>query len=219
MSTPFLKVSLVDRVVEALLDRISQGDIAPGETLRIEALAREFGVSRTPVREAISKLEAQGIVVRRTGYAATVFHPNRREVLEYYEMRMVLEPLAARLAVAQIARETEEELGRLADAMDNFEASNWFVLNRDFHRTLYTAAERPYLLETIDNLIVRSDPYIRMYFKTHDLEETQRGHRHIVGAVVRKDEDALEQAVAEHLRHVAGGILEVIDVDEHDRED
>src|SRR6266850_1333129 len=102
MSTPFLKVSLVDRVVETLHDRIAQGAIVPGETLRIEALAREFGISRTPVREAISKLEAEGIVVRRTGYAATVFTPSRKEVLDYYEMRMVLEPLAARLALPQV---------------------------------------------------------------------------------------------------------------------
>jgi DNA-binding GntR family transcriptional regulator len=218
MSTPFLKVSLVDRVVETLHDRIAQGEIVPGETLRIEALAREFGISRTPVREAISKLEAEGIVVRRTGYAATVFTPSRKEVLEYYEMRMVLEPLAARLAMSQIGKGALKELETLVEAMDNFEASNWFVLNRDFHHMLYTAAERPYLLESIDNLILRSDPYIRMYFKSHDLDETQRGHREILTALGRKDEDALDQAVADHLQHVVTGILEVID-DEHERED
>jgi DNA-binding GntR family transcriptional regulator len=218
MSTPFLKVSLVDRVVETLHDRIAQGEIVPGETLRIEALAREFGISRTPVREAISKLEAEGIVVRRTGYAATVFTPSRKEVLEYYEMRMVLEPLAARLALSQIGKGILKELETLVEAMDNFEASNWFVLNRDFHHMLYTAAERPYLLESIDNLILRSDPYIRMYFKSHDLDETQRGHREILTALGRKDEDALDRAVADHLQHVVTGILEVID-DEHERED
>jgi DNA-binding GntR family transcriptional regulator len=218
MSTPFLKVSLVDRVVDMLHDRIAQGEIVPGETLRIEALAREFGISRTPVREAISKLEAEGIVVRRTGYAATVFTPSRKEVLEYYEMRMVLEPLAARLALSQIGKGILKELETLVEAMDNFEASNWFVLNRDFHHMLYTAAERPYLLESIDNLILRSDPYIRMYFKSHDLDETQRGHREILTALGRKDEDALDRAVADHLQHVVTGILEVID-DEHERED
>jgi DNA-binding GntR family transcriptional regulator len=218
MSTPFLKISLVDRVVETLHDRIAQGEIVPGETLRIEALAREFGISRTPVREAISKLEAEGIVVRRTGYAATVFTPSRKEVLEYYEMRMVLEPLAARLAMLRIGKGVLKELETLVDEMDNFEASNWFVLNRDFHHMLYTAAERPYLLESIDNSILRSDPYIRMYFKSHDLDETQHGHREILTALGRKDEDALDQAVADHLQHVVTGILEVID-DEHERED
>ena len=217
-STWFLKVSLVDRVVETLHDRIAQGLIVPGETLRIEALAREFGVSRTPVREAISKLEAQGVVVRRTGYAATVFAPFRKEVLEYYEMRMVLEPLAARLAAAEVTPNVLKKLETLVDAMDNFEATNWFVLNRDFHHVLYSAVERPYLLESIDNLIVRSDPYIRIYFKGHDLEETQRGHRRILEAVRCGDADELEQAIADHLRHVVTGILEVIDDDEHERE-
>lgn len=218
-STPFLRISLVDRVVETLHDRIAQGEIVPGETLRIEALAREFGISRTPVREAISKLDAQGIVVRRTGYAATVFTPLRKEVLEYYAMRIVLEPLAARLALPQVTADVLKQLETLVDAMDNFEATNWFVLNRDFHHALYTAAERPYLLESIDNLIVRSNPYIRMYFKGHDLEETQRGHRRILDAVKREDADELEQAIADHLQHVVTGILKVIDDDEHERED
>jgi DNA-binding GntR family transcriptional regulator len=217
-STRFLKVSLVDRVVETLHDRIAQGSIVPGETLRIESLAREFGVSRTPVREAISKLEAQGIVVRRTGYAATVFAPLRKEVLEYYEMRMVLEPLAARLALPEVTPAALEKLEALVDAMDDFEASDWFVLNRDFHHELYSAGERLYLLESIDNLIVRSDPYIRIYFEGHDLEETQRGHRRILEAVTRSDADELERAVADHLQHVVTGILEVIDDDERERE-
>jgi DNA-binding GntR family transcriptional regulator len=217
MSTPFLKVSLVDRVVETLHERIAHGEISPGETLRIESLAREFGISRTPVREAISKLEAEGIVVRRTGYAATVFTASRREVLEYYEMRMVLEPLAARLAAPEVKPAALKRLEALVDAMDDFGASNWFVLNRDFHHLLYSAVDRPYLLETIDNLILRSDPYIRMYFKGHDLEETQRGHRRILEAVGNADADAVEQAIADHLQHVVTGILEVIDDDEHER--
>jgi DNA-binding GntR family transcriptional regulator len=219
MSTPFLKVSLVDRVVETLHERIAHGEISPGETLRIESLAREFGISRTPVREAISKLEAEGIVVRRTGYAATVFTASRREVLEYYEMRMVLEPLAARLALPQVSTGVLRELEVLVAAMDDFQATNWFVLNRDFHHGLYKAAERPYLLESIDSLIVRSDPYIRMYFKSHDLEETQRGHRQVLDAVRSKDAAELERAVADHLQHVVDGILEVIDDDAHERED
>jgi DNA-binding GntR family transcriptional regulator len=209
--TPLLKVSLVDQVVETLRDRIADGRINPGDTIRIEALAREFGISRTPVREAISKLEAQGLVVRRTGYAATVFQPQRREVLELYEMRIALEPLAARQALPNVTPELVAELEELVQAMDDFEASNWYTLNRHFHRTLYAASDRPFLVGTIDNLIARADPYIRIYFKTHDLEQTQRGHRAILSSVQRDDEHALGQAVSDHLAHVVAGILELIE--------
>jgi DNA-binding GntR family transcriptional regulator len=211
---PLEKVSLVDRIVDVLRDRIAMGEIRPGETLRIEALAREFEVSRTPVREAISALEAHGLVVRRTGHAPAAFFPQRREVLEYYEMRQVLEPLAARLALPNVTEELVARLEPLVEAMEDFATHDWYGINREFHETLYRAADRPFLLETIDNLIRRSDPYIRMYFKTHDLEETQRGHRRILGAVARRDEAGLSAAVAEHLQDVVQGILEVIDDDD-----
>lgn len=209
--TPLLKVSLVDQVVDALRERIADGRINPGETLRIESLAREFGISRTPVREAISKLEAQGLVVRRTGYAATVFEPLRPEVLELYEMRTALEPLAARLALPNMTPDLVGELRTLVEQMDNFEASNWYSLNRRFHHALYAASRRPFLVSTIDNLIARAEPYIRIYFKDHDLEQTQRDHRRILGGVERDDEQELSDAVAGHLGHVVEGILEVIE--------
>lgn len=210
-STPLVKVSLVDRVVEIVRERIGRGEMVPGETVRIEQLARELGISRTPVREAISKLEALGLLVRRTGYAATVFMPNRTEVIEYYEMRRALEPLAARLALPEVTAAQENRLRRLADAMDTLEAPNWFQLNRDFHRTLYESANRPYLVEMVENLITRSEPYQRLYFETHDLEETQRGHREILSAFLRRDEDALIEAIHDHLDHVVYyGILEAL---------
>jgi DNA-binding GntR family transcriptional regulator len=209
--TPLLKVSLVDQVVDTLRHRIADGRLAPGDTIRIESLAREFGISRTPVREAISKLEAQGLVVRRTGYAATVFEPRRREVLELYEMRMALEPLAARQALPNVTPELLAELEELVRTMDDFQASNWFSLNRRFHHELYIASDRPFLVGTIDNLIARADPYIRIYFKAHDLEQTQHDHRAILSGVQRDDEQALSLAVSEHLGHVVAGILELIE--------
>ena len=209
--SPFLKVSLVDQVVDELRERIADGRIGPGERLSIESFAREFGISRTPVREALSKLEAQGLVVRRTGYAATVFKPLRPEVLELYEMRMALEPLAARLALPNVPPDLLSELEGLVDQMDNFEVLNWYTLNRRFHHALYVASDRPFLVQTIDNLIVRAEPYIRIYFKDPDLEQTQRGHRRILGGVQRDDEAELSAAVCEHLGHVVTGILEVIE--------
>lgn len=210
---PLRKVSLVDEVVDALREEIVAGRIRPGETLRIEALARQFGISRTPIREAISKLEAQGIVVRRTGYSATVFAPRRREVLEYYEMRLVLEPLAARLVIENMTPAVERRLARLVEEMDDFTMSRWYGLNQAFHRQLYESSDRPFLVSTIDNLIQRSDPYIRMYFASHDLEETQRGHRRILAALADRDGHELGAAVEAHLGHVVTEIVAAISED------
>ena len=211
---PLQKVSLVDEVVAALQDQMAAGRLRPGQTLRIEALAREFGISRTPIREAFSKLEAQGLLVRRTGYAPTVFSPLRREVSEYYEIRMVLEPLAARLALPNMTLAIERRLTALVEKMDDFTSSTWYGINREFHQVLYEPAERPFLLATINNLIQRSDPYIRIYFETHDLAETQRSHRRIMAAVAERDPQALAEAVEAHLGHALNEIVAVIRDDE-----
>lgn len=207
---PLQKTSLVDEVVAALREQIADGHIRPGDTLRIEALAREFGVSRTPIREAFSKLEVEGLLVRRTGYAATVFTPDRREVREYYEMRLVLEPLAARLALPNMTPAVERRLASLLSKMDDLTANNWYGFNREFHSVLYEPSDRPFLVATIDNLIQRSDPYIRMYFETHDLEDTQREHRQIVAALGKRDEQALSAAVEEHLGNALNEIVAVV---------
>lgn len=207
---PLQKVSLVDEVVAALREQIADGHIRPGDTLRIEALAREFGVSRTPIREAFSKLEVEGLLVRKTGYAATVFTPLRREVREYYEMRIVLEPLAARFALPNMTPAVDRRLSALVTKMDDLTANNWYAINREFHRDLYEPSDRPFLIATIDNLIQRSDPYIRMYFETHDLEETQRSHRQILKAVTERDEPGVAAAVEAHLKHALSEIVAVI---------
>lgn len=207
---PLQKTSLVDEVVAALREQIANGHIRPGDTLRIEALAREFGVSRTPIREAFSKLEVEGLLVRKTGYAATVFTPVRREVREYYEMRLVLEPLAARLALPNMTPAVERRLGSLLTKMDDLTANNWYGINREFHSVLYEPSDRPFLVATIDNLIQRSDPYIRMYFETHDLEDTQREHRQILAALGKRDEQALSAAVEEHLGNALNEIVAVV---------
>jgi DNA-binding GntR family transcriptional regulator len=213
---PLENASLVERIVSVLRDRIAEGQIEPGATLPIDVLAREFGVSRTPVREAISALEAQGLVVRRTNYPPTVFTPSRFEVLGYYEMRQALEPLAARLALPNITEEALGNLEALVDEMDVLDSPDWYALNREFHEGLYKASARPFLLETIDNLIRRSDPYLRIYFKTDDLEDTQRGHHRILDCLRRRDEAELEAAIVDHLQSVVSGMLEIIQNDEPD---
>ena len=206
-----VKVSLVDQVAEIVRDRVAKGELAPGETLHIERLARELGVSRTPVREAISKLEVSGTVVRRPGHAPTVFAARSEDVREYFEMRMELEPLAARLALPNLTSDLVAQLASLTDAMDTFDAPNWPARNRAFHRTVYVVADRPFLVDTIENLIVRSEPYIRIYFTSHDLEQTQRQHRRILESVRRRDEAELTIAIRDHLRQAIDGVLEALE--------
>jgi DNA-binding GntR family transcriptional regulator len=136
-----------------LLDEIRSGALAPGARLRETDLADRLGISRTPVREAIRQLEADGLVVHLPRQGATIRSLDHAEVVELYEMRAVLEGTAARLA-ARAASDIElAELmalnAELARAPAGPQARE---LNRQFHRTLIEAARNRFLVKSMSAL-------------------------------------------------------------------
>jgi DNA-binding GntR family transcriptional regulator len=112
--------ALVDELAAQLQGRVLSGEIPKGTWLRQETLAAEFGVSRTPVREALRKLQASGLVEMRPKRGALVRMPNARDVREAYEVRAELEGLAARVAATRLH---DEELQRLREAQELFRRS------------------------------------------------------------------------------------------------
>lgn len=136
-----------------LLEEIRSGALAPGARLRETELAERLGISRTPVREAIRQLEADGLVVHLPRQGATIRSLDHAEVVELYEMRAVLEGTAARLA-ARAASDIElAELAalnaELAEAPAGPQAQE---VNRVFHRTLIEAARNRFLLKAMSAL-------------------------------------------------------------------
>lgn len=136
-----------------LLEEISRGELQPGARLRETELAEHLGVSRTPVREAIRQLEADGLVAHVPRLGATIRVLDYTEVMELYEMRAVLEGTAARLA-ARAASDIElDELiainNELAAVPDPKAA---YQLNRQFHMTLLDAAKNRYLTKSVNAL-------------------------------------------------------------------
>src|SRR6478752_9913203 len=112
--------ALVDRLAATIQARVLSGEFASGSRLRQESLAAEFGVSRTPVREALRKLQASGLVEMLPRRGALVRGPSAREVREAYEVRAELEGLAASLAATCIR---DDELRRLRTAQSHFRRS------------------------------------------------------------------------------------------------
>lgn len=136
-----------------LLDDIRNGTLPPGARLRETELADRLGISRTPVREAIRQLEADGLVVHLPRQGATIRTLDHAEVVELYEMRAVLEGTAARLA-ARAASDIElAELAalnaELAEAPAGPQARE---VNRQFHRALIDAARNRFLLKAMSAL-------------------------------------------------------------------
>ncbi len=136
-----------------MLEEIRSGELVPGARLRETELAERFGISRTPVREAIRQLESDGLVVHLPRQGAALRTLDYPEVMELYEMRAVLEGTAARMAARAASA---IELGELA-ALNNELAEvtdprRSYELNRQFHLTLFDAAKNRFLIRAISGL-------------------------------------------------------------------
>jgi DNA-binding GntR family transcriptional regulator len=188
-------------VYQQLLDEIRAGTLLPGDRLREIDLASRLGVSRTPVREAIRQLEADGLVthVPRTG--ASLRQLDYSEVMELYEMRAVLEGTAARLA-ARAASEVEiDELEalnqRLADAGTGEEAAR---LNRLFHATLLDAAKNRFLAKSMTSLhkaMMILGPTTLIESDRAELADAE--HRRVLAALKARDGAEAEAAMRAHI--------------------
>lgn len=136
-----------------ILVEIRSGALLPGARLRETELAERFGISRTPVREAIRLLESDGLVAHIPRQGATIRVLDYTEVMELYEMRAVLEGTAARLAARAASDMELDELTALnAEMASATQPAAAYELNRQFHMTLLDAAKNRYLVKSVHAL-------------------------------------------------------------------
>jgi DNA-binding GntR family transcriptional regulator len=139
-----------------LREAIARGELKPGTRLKQQELARQFGVSPTPVREALRRLEGDGLVLYTPNRGISVARVDFPEVKEIYAMRMVLEGLAVELAVTRASLADLEALHRLQERMDSATAQNRLKavrnLNYDFHMMIYGLSGYRRLLQFIQAL-------------------------------------------------------------------
>jgi DNA-binding GntR family transcriptional regulator len=201
-----------EQVREALRARIVDGSLPPGTWLSEPTIAGELQVSRTPVREAIGRLEEEGLVRRTPGLGAFVAELTEREAAEIIGIRAALEGYAAHLAAARI---TDDELERvraahaaaeLALAADDVEAL--LAANMEFHDAVNAASHSPRTVGMINGL---RDWVVR--YRTRVLGEPDRrrrsfeSHSLILGALGRRDEAAAESAMRQHIREAWSDVL------------
>ena len=197
-------------VAARLRDEIQEGSLAPGTRLRQNEVAGRFGVSTTPVREAFAQLQAEGLVRIDPNRGAVVFHPTAEDLLEYYEIREVLESLALAHAIPRLGEDAPKELGDLIERMRRTgDARRWLRLNDEFHLRLYEFAERPHLISLIDSLRDASTPYIYMFVANRKpADQANDEHQEILDACVRGDVKAAQRAIRNHLRHASTDLAE-----------
>lgn len=156
---PLRVVTKSEAVYRELRTRILKGIVLPGSTLNQETLAAEFGVSVTPLREALRRLNTEGLVQLEAHKTVTIAPLSKRELDEIYAVRLQLDPLAASLAAEHPSDEQLAEIERLASAPSPEDAARQLEANRAFHRSVYSASGNRVLTETLDHLWDRTDRY------------------------------------------------------------
>lgn len=214
-----LRLSASDQIAEALRDAIVEGQLPTGEVLRQDEIAARFHVSKIPVREALKRLEAEGLVSFAKNRGAVVAGLSPAEILEYMDIRAMLEARAAGLAAARI---TDERLAEARDKLAEFCASpntgRWGELNWQFHSTLYADADRPILLAEIRALYDKVERYVRallaMTTQT-EMPKTQREHAAILDAFARRDPDAAAALTRAHVLDAGASLVQYLNDHRH----
>lgn len=184
-----------------ILSAIDNGTYRPGDRLVESELAERFGVSRTPVREALQRLETQSMLARdgRSLVVATLDH---NQLAELYTVRTELEALAARLAARHATREETRVLGRMVDedraVIDDPQALS--RANRRFHHQIHLASHNRYLVQQLDIVHRTMALMARTSLAAEGRgEKTLAEHQRIVDAIAAGDAEAAESALREHI--------------------
>lgn len=187
-----------DMVTALLRELILSGELHGSSALRQRDIALRFGVSQTPVREALRRLESEGLIVSDTHRGATVAESREGALEENYQIRAALEPLGAQLAARTITPDRLELLEGLNRQMQSAgeDARAYAPLNRDFHFAIYESADSPLLLSMM-RLLWRSMPEGPLVLRSH--AESTRQHAALIAALRDRDGAAAAQITRDHI--------------------
>ncbi len=206
MPVAFDNLTLSQRVYEHLREEILADRLAPGTELSEVALSRELEISRGPIREALRRLAAEGLITMRPRRRAEVRSLTTQELIDAYQVREALEVMAVRLAVARI---TEADLARLEDLIDQMAGharrqavAGFFAANVAFHELLCELSGNEELREThhrLEGEIGRFQDRT-LALRGNNLDSSVSEHRAILAAVRLRDADKAAQLTADHIR-------------------
>lgn len=206
---------LRDVVFNTLRQAILKGELKPGERLMEIQLSKRLGVSRTPIREAIRKLELEGLVVMIPRKGAEVAKITEKDLRDVLEVRCTLEELAVSLAAANIKEEDvhileqkNEEFIKAIEVGDVVEIAEADV---NFHDAIYTLTDNARLIQILNNLREQMYRYRFEYIKDEDKRKGLiQEHNIIIEALAKKDIQAVKIAVRQHIENQEKSVIKLI---------
>lgn len=197
---------LGDEVYSAIFARIMSLEIAPGAKITVDAMARQLGVSQTPIREALARLESEGLVNKThlIGYSAAP-QLSARQFTDLYELRLLLEPFAARRCAETMPKEVIGQLEALCaemealahnEGLDSY--AQFAQLDMAFHDQIAVSAGNELVVEALARLHTHVHLF-RLLFHARVTKSAIDEHEKVLTAIKARDPDAAEAAMREHI--------------------
>ncbi|MGF7159214.1 DNA-binding GntR family transcriptional regulator [Rhodoligotrophos appendicifer] len=205
-SRPIRSVGLADEAYALILGQLISLKLPPGARITVDELARQFGISQTPIREALGRLETHGLVTKThlIGYRATP-QLTREQFQDLYEIRLLLEPAAARQAALKIEAQEIEALKRFAAEMAEEVArgaqgnhGRFPLHDGEFHARIALAGRNNLIADALSRLHAHVHIF-RLYYHSWITESAVREHQAIVEAIARHDADGAERSMRSHI--------------------
>lgn len=192
------------RIAANLRDEILTGKYPPGTRIRQEDIADQFGASRSPVREALRMLEADGLITLIANTGAWIAQLSLIECEEMYQIRERVEPLLLRSSMANLSTNDLELLASLAQRMEeDQDVENFLRLDREFHLLSYSGASTALLGDMVQRLWNTTQHYRRAYTRllaTEGFKTAHYEHHLLLAAITRGDSDDAERILYGHIR-------------------
>jgi DNA-binding GntR family transcriptional regulator len=198
-----------EQVAHVLRKAILKGELTPGKQLTPDELAKEFQTSRSVVCEGLQQLDSEGLVIYQDCQTIVA------DINEIFDIRLLLEPEALRLAIPNHTEQLWKQAEELLVDIDNTPCSAWFELNLQWHKLIYSTANRPRLLCIIEKLHCNSEHVCENIegFRTRAQEE----HRIILAACKKRDVDTACKALIEHINQRRRELINNLAKDVDDR--
>ncbi|WP_136442627.1 GntR family transcriptional regulator [Pacificoceanicola onchidii] len=202
--TTTTKLSTSRRIEAALTEEIAAGELAPGTRLDEVSLATRFNASRTPVREALGRLTAQGILVQGEKRGAFVAEYSREELSQIFEAMHEIEAACARIAAQRLnfLSKTDIEIAQAAciAAAEAGDREAYLRANEAFHTAIYKATGNPYMAEIAAEFRQRTGPFRAKKFATkEDLIESAKSHQDLINDIFSEDSTQASTGMRDHM--------------------
>lgn len=207
---PLIQYTTVsDSVYLWIKNAIIQGDFKPGEHIAQETLTKKLGVSRTPVRDAIKRLETEGLLITKPHCGAVVFQMSRENLTEIYEIRILMEQYCAARSCIKASEEDINALESISLRMLSYPdtTKEFMQLDRQFHYRLCTPSGCNNTIEILEGLWNKCDSFKSIYYSLEGrINDTLAEHTRIVQCLKKRDIDGIKGAIADHLKDVVNSV-------------